>query len=33
MGDHYKRLHHQINWRMTVPMIIREDWKKNASDA
>lgn len=28
MGDHHYRLHHSVNWRTTVPMILDEKWKK-----
>lgn len=28
MGNKDKRLHHQISWKHTVPMIIREEFKK-----
>lgn len=32
MGDEYKRLHHSINWRMTVPMILSESWRKKSEE-
>jgi hypothetical protein len=28
MGDTNMRLHHQITWKNTVPLIIREKWRK-----
>lgn len=28
MGERYKRLHHSINWRNTIPAIIDEKYKK-----
>lgn len=30
MGDKYKRMHHVISWRNTVPKIIKQDFKKIA---
>lgn len=32
LGDHrspHYRIHHKINWHVTAPKIIREDWKKD----
>lgn len=33
MGNKYKRIHHQIQWRYAVPKILNEKWKKNNCDA
>ena len=31
MGKKYKRLHHNIDWDKAVPVIIREEWRKNVA--
>lgn len=28
MGDHYMRMHHNVDWSSCVPKIINEKWKK-----
>lgn len=32
MGDKHKRIHHSIDWKVCVPKILNERWKKSASD-
>ena len=34
MGDHrspHYRIHHKINWNVTAPKILREQWKKGGT--
>ena len=31
MGKTHQRLHHKIDWDKAVPVIVREEWRKNAS--
>ena len=28
MGDHHKRIHHQVNWNACTPKILNEKWRK-----
>lgn len=30
MGEKHKRIHHNIEWRNAVPLILSSDWKKNS---
>lgn len=31
MGETHKRIHHKISWNYAVPVIVREEWRKNAA--